>query len=98
MSNVFLGAAGKLVTPDLSRCGVAGAQRERIIDLAREAGLDCEIRDVPIDELHHADEVFLTNSVIGLWPVVALDDRRWKPGPLARRMQILVGEEDARPD
>jgi 4-amino-4-deoxychorismate lyase len=96
MSNVFLAIGGALVTPDLSRCGVNGAQRERVIDLARTAGMGCEIRDVAFDELREAGEVFLTNSVIGLWPVVAFDDRRWAPGPLTRRLQRLVGDDDAR--
>jgi 4-amino-4-deoxychorismate lyase len=98
MSNVFLATGGRLVTPDLSRCGVAGAQRERVVDLADAAGIACEIRDVDFAELHDAEEVFLTNSVIGLWPVVALDAQRWQPGPLARRLQALIGEADARGD
>jgi 4-amino-4-deoxychorismate lyase len=96
MSNVFLGIGERLVTPDLSRCGVSGSQRERVIDLARAEGIGVEIRDVGFDELGKAGEVFLTNSVIGLWPVVALDERRWAPGALTRRLQRVVGEEDAR--
>ena len=95
MSNVFIATGGRLATPDLRRCGVNGAQRERVIELAHAAGIGCEIRDIAFDELQEAGEVFLTNSIIGLWPVVALDDRRWVPGPVARRLQRLVGEEDA---
>jgi 4-amino-4-deoxychorismate lyase len=95
MSNVFVAIGGGLVTPDLSRCGVNGSQRERVIDLARLSGIGCEVRDIAFEALFGADEVFLTNSVIGLWPVVALGDRRWVPGPVTRRLQYLVGEEDA---
>ena len=96
MSNVFLTLDGRLVTPELSRCGVNGAQRERVLDLARGVGLACEIRDVDFDELDRAGEVFLTNSLIGVLPVAALDERRWTPGPVARRMQRLVEDDDAR--
>jgi 4-amino-4-deoxychorismate lyase len=96
MSNVFFTRGGALVTPALSRCGVNGAQRERVLDLARAAGIACEVRDAGFDELPEADEVFLTNSLIGLWPVVAFGDRRWNPGPVTRRLQRLVEEEDAR--
>jgi 4-amino-4-deoxychorismate lyase len=95
MSNVFFAAAGRLVTPALTRCGVAGSQRERVLALARAAGVACEVRDAGFDELERADEAFLTNSVIGLWPVAAFGDRRWEPGPIARRLQRLLGEDDA---
>jgi 4-amino-4-deoxychorismate lyase len=95
MSNVFLVRGGVLVTPSLSRCGVNGAQRERVLELARAAGIPCEVRDTTFEELDGADEVFLTNSVIGIWPVVALGERRWSAGALTRRLQRLVEEADA---
>jgi 4-amino-4-deoxychorismate lyase len=95
-SNVFFARGGTLVTPALTRCGVEGAQRGRILALAGAEGIACEVRDAGFDELEGADEAFLTNSVIGLWPVVALGERRWAPGPLARRFQRLIEEDDAR--
>ncbi|MDH5263116.1 MAG: aminodeoxychorismate lyase [Betaproteobacteria bacterium] len=98
MSNVFFTRGETLVTPDLSRCGVRGAQRERVLDLARAEGIACEVRDASFGELREAGEVFLTNSLIGLWPVAALDERGWAPGPVARRLQRLVEDEDARGD
>ncbi len=96
MSNVFFSTGGALVTPSLARCGVEGSQRARVLELARADGIDCEVRDATFDELDRAGEVFLTNSVIGLWPVAAFGERRWLPGPLARRLQRLLEEHDAR--
>ncbi len=96
MSNVFLVRDGALATPDLSRCGVIGAQRERIRDLARESGVPCVIRDCHFTELEQAEEVFLANSLIGLWPVRQFGDRLWLPGPVTRGLQALVAADDAR--
>ena len=96
MSNIFFTLRGTLVTPELSRCGVNGAQRSRVLDLARAGAIACEVRDASFEELGVADEVFLTGSLIGIWPVAALDALRWEPGPVARRMQRLVEDEDAR--
>ena len=96
MSNVFFTVGATLVTPALSRCGVNGAQRERVLDLARAEAIACEVRDAGFDELRLAGEVFLTNSIIGLWPVVALGDWHWAPGPVARRLQRLIADDDAR--
>lgn len=95
MSNVFVVRAGAVATPDLSRCGVAGAQRERVIDLLAAEGVRCAVRDVPFDELAQADEIFLANSVIGIWPVVRLGDWARPPGPVTRRVQRLVAADDA---
>lgn len=95
-SNVFLARGGTLLTPALTRCGVEGAQRERVLALARAESIPFEVRDVAFGELEGADEVFLTNSVIGVWPVVALGERRWAPGDLARRFQRLIERDDAR--
>lgn len=68
-SNLFMVRDDKLFTPDLSRCGVAGLQRERVIDYARQQRMICKITELTMDDLLAADEIFVVNSVIGLWPV-----------------------------
>lgn len=97
MSNVFLVAGGAIVTPELTRCGVAGAQRERIGELARAAGVGFGVRDVAFAELEGADEVFLANSLIGIWPVARFEARTWIPGPVTRRLQDWIEKDDAAP-
>jgi 4-amino-4-deoxychorismate lyase len=97
MSNLFVVKDGLVATPDLARCGVIGAQRERVRELLARAGFECRVRDLSWDEVLAADEAFLTNSLIGAWPVARLDERRWTPGPVARRVQALIAEDDARP-
>ena len=96
MSNLFVVKRGRVATPDLVRCGVVGAQRERVRELLGRAGVDCEVRDIDWAGLDEADEIFLTNSLIGVWPVARLGERRWAPGALTRRVQALIAEHDAR--
>jgi len=96
MSNIFLVRSGALVTPLLTRCGVAGAQRDRVRDLAAAGGIPCDVRDIPFPELEEVDEVFLANSLIGLWPVVALGEHRWPVGALTRRFQAEIAADDAK--
>ncbi len=69
MSNLFMVKKGKLITPDLSRCGIAGVIRKSIIELNEDAGGKPDIRAIKLDELNKADEVFYCNSLIGIWPV-----------------------------
>ena len=68
-TNIFLVKNQRLITPDLSLCGVAGVMRQIILAKAHQQGQACEIRTVSINELLTAEAVFLTNSLIGIWPV-----------------------------
>lgn len=76
-SNLFLLRDGCLITPRLDRCGVAGVQRDRVLSYAQEHGIAMQIREVSLAEVYSADALFLVNSVIGVWPVRALNERSW---------------------
>jgi 4-amino-4-deoxychorismate lyase len=96
MSNVFVVRHGRAATPELSRCGVVGAQRERVRELLAAGNVACEVSDLDWSALESADEVFLTNSLIGAWPVTAFEGRRWPVGPVTRQVQAMLAEADAR--
>lgn len=93
MSNLFMVKQGVLTTPDLSRCGVAGVTRERIMDWARQAGMATEIRPVPFDELLNADECLLCNSLIGVWQVRELEGRQWARGTLVPTIREFLAKD-----
>lgn len=85
-SNLFLVHDGTLYTPDLSRCGVAGVQRDRVLEWAEAYGINVQTGRYRLDDVLAADEVFLVNSVIGLWPVRELQQRTWDRHPMAQRI------------
>ena len=87
MSSLFLYRKGVLVAPDLSLCGVDGVQRERVLEYACEKNIPVEIKPFGIDFLEQADEVFLVNSVIGLWQVVSLENSSWKKGAFCEALR-----------
>ena len=87
-SNLFMLLDGELVTPDLRRCGVAGVMRRLIIEqLAPGLGLITRIRDLPLDTLYRAEEVFVTNSLFGVRPVRAVGCHRKPIGSITRALQ-----------
>ena len=92
MSNVFVVRDGKLYTPDLSRCGIAGIVRGLIMELAGEWSLECAITGLTLSDIQNANEIFLCNSLIGVWPVREIDGAHHAPGPLTRRIAIRVNE------
>lgn len=68
-SNIFAVIDKQLCTPDLSRAGVQGVMRGFVIDQLNALGIATEIRPVHKQELRLASELFVCNSVLGIWPV-----------------------------
>lgn len=87
MSNVFLVRQGRVLTPKLDRCGVAGVMRRVILREAGAIGLAAEERVLSAADLVGADEIFISNARVGLWPIRELDGRNLSVGPVTRRLQ-----------
>lgn len=86
-SNVFLVKSGGLLTPSLQGGGVAGIMRDKVLQYAADHGIACRVTGVGPSALATADEIFLCNSVFGLWPVTAVGCLHKKAGPLCRQLQ-----------
>lgn len=85
-SNLFLVHEGALTTPAVTRCGVAGVMRELILERCAALGLSCEVRDVSLDEVATADELFVTGSLFGVRPVVAVGREQFARGPITAQV------------
>jgi 4-amino-4-deoxychorismate lyase len=76
MSNLFLKQGATLVTPTLDRCGVAGVMRRWILENAGALSLRVTVRRVRWEDLQSAEEVFMSNAVIGIRSVRAIEGAR----------------------
>jgi len=94
MSNLFLLERGGLVTPPIDRAGVAGVQRDRVLEIARRIAVPCDIEAVTPERVMAADQVYLTNSVRGLWWVSSLAVRRWRRNDLTAEFARLLRQAD----
>lgn len=74
MSNLFWIEKGTLYTPELHLCGVHGIMRSRVIAGAKELGISCHEEKTSVERLQTADEVFVCNSIIGIWPATLADN------------------------
>jgi 4-amino-4-deoxychorismate lyase len=90
MTNVFLVIDDTVVTPALDRCGIDGVMRNAVVDYLRQHGKSVTIRDVALSECGQASELFLTNALMGVWPVIELDGRALPVGPWARQLQTVI--------
>ena len=79
-SNLLLTIDNELVTPDLSKCGVEGVMLNHLIDEFQGLGTRVLKKTISLSDLNTASEIFLCNSVFGIWPVAEIknenDDRR----------------------
>lgn len=98
MSNLFLVTNSVLYTPAIVDNGIAGVMREQIISLAKQQGIDCIEGDVELTDLLTADEVFLSNSVINIWPVTSMPEsnKYWDYGQLTQKLQTLLQAQSNR--
>ncbi len=90
MSNVFLVRDSTLLTPRIDRCGVAGVMRRVVLREARQAGIPARECELHAQDVESAEEIFLTNARVGIWPVRAIDGRRLTPGPITRHLQSVM--------
>ena len=92
ISNVFCVRGGRLLTPSLACHPLPGILRAKVLELARRLGLPTEETELTVADLKGADEIFLTNALVGLRPVAALDGAiRPAPGPVTARLQKAFG-------
>jgi branched-subunit amino acid aminotransferase/4-amino-4-deoxychorismate lyase len=90
MSNVFLWHGGRLETPALDHAGVRGIMREVVMKVANGAGLRVAEIALTTREIEVAEEVFLTNALRGVWPVLSIGDRQYRRGALTEELARLV--------
>ena len=115
ISNVFIVKDGILITPptptDLLDPTIAdaipypksstlpGVTRQIVLELANQNSIETQIAAIDVNQLLEADEVFLTNSIMGVMPVCRIEKKAIgsdKPGPvtiaLATHYAGLVSE------
>jgi branched-chain amino acid aminotransferase len=93
-THIFLVSDGRLGTPTAAACP-EGITRQAVLDLAGQAGVEIVIGDFSLTQLYTADELFVTGTMGGLAPVLALDGRPiggGQPGPVTAKLTALFAE------
>jgi branched-chain amino acid aminotransferase len=83
------------VTPPLEAGILEGTTRMRILDLCAKAGIPSAETPLVPEDLFQADEVFVSSSVRGILPVVAIDGAvvgRGEAGPVTLALHRLFEE------
>jgi branched-chain amino acid aminotransferase len=93
-THIFLVTSGRLGTASTAACP-AGITRQTVLDLAAQAGLETVVGDFSLTQLYTADEAFVTGTMGGLVPVLAVDGRTigdGQSGPVTGKLMTLFAE------
>ncbi len=83
-SNLFAVAGGRLLTPPLQHCGVAGVMRRALTGWASARGIPVAEQPLRPADLLTADGLLLTKALVGAWPARELEGRELRVPSLAR--------------
>jgi branched-chain amino acid aminotransferase len=91
-SNIFIVEAGRVVTPPIDAGILLGITRSVVIELAAKLGIGLVQEAVSVERLLNVEEVFITNSVIEIMPVAAIDGRPVGSGSRGKVTERLTEE------
>jgi D-amino acid aminotransferase len=90
ISNVFLVKNSVLYTPPIRTPVLAGVARKTVCQIAIDSSIELREKDLYIADCLEADEVFLTNVIMQVLPVTAIEKHTVgadKVGPMTRKLQ-----------
>ena len=91
-SNLFAVIDGVITTPPKSPMLLPGITRDLVLELAEKNSLPCQEKDISLEELQKADEIWLTSSTKEILSVTELNGQpvaNGKPGPLYQKTLAL---------
>ncbi len=91
MSNIFIVKNNVVQTPLIINAGVNGIMRNIVLKLCEANGIMAIEDKISLEQVLAADEVFLTNSIIGIWPVKQISSQAYNSGLITKNiMQFLI--------
>jgi len=88
-ANVFIVAYGTLLTPPIEGI-LGGVTRDLLLEAAEAEGIPIDVRHIAEAEWRNCDEMFLSNGLAGVTPVLAVDGmpvRDGREGPITQRLR-----------
>ena len=90
MTNLFYLKNKTLHTSLLNQSGIAGIMRSIILKVSSDHGLAIIEHSFTTGELLLADEMFVCNSIIGIWPIKKVANSFFPVGKITRQIQGWV--------
>jgi 4-amino-4-deoxychorismate lyase len=93
--NLFAVFGSEIKTPDLTLAGIEGVMRRAVLAGAAEAGYKADVTVLSEADLRAADEIFMTNALVGIQSVTRLDERPLDRFSAAQQLRFVLGLDNA---
>jgi 4-amino-4-deoxychorismate lyase len=90
MSNIFIISSNTLKTPILDQCGVAGIMAQQVMLEAKKLNIAVQQQRLSVNDLINAENIFLTNSINGIWPVTRFLDKNYRIVNSVKKLQASI--------
>ena len=90
--NIFWVYQDKICTVPTGRGGLPGITRAVVLELCQSLGLETNKRVIKPEQLRNAEGIFVTQSALGIVPVVAFDGVPVAPSPLVDQIAASYHE------
>lgn len=87
-ANIFIVKNNCLITPPISDGALPGITRLSVLQVASAFSIVVEEATCSVADLLAADEVFITNSILGIMPITAIAKQTFAPSSLTMTMQL----------
>ena len=95
ISNVFLAKDSVLYTPPIETPVLAGVARKTVCQIALKNSIKLVEKDLYISDILEADEIFLTNVIMQILPIIRVEKHTvgdGKPGPMTKKLHKSFDE------
>ena len=91
--NIYAIHGNTLTTPKLDKCGVEGTRRAVILDLVKILGIKVKVEVLSVEKLGQADEVFISNSIIGIQSIRQIGGIGLGESPITKKIKDAFREK-----
>jgi len=91
--NIYAIHGNSLITPKLDKCGVEGTRRDVILDLAKLLGIKVKVDTLSVEKLGQADELFISNSIIGIQSISQIGDISFSENLITKKIKDAFTEK-----
>ena len=93
MSNIFGVKKNIFYTPNIKFGGVEGIMRGVILKLLKKNKEKYVIKEITLKEFLKFDEVFVCNSIFGIWPVIKVSKKKFSFGEKTKKIINLLSDK-----